>query len=68
MALSTEDRGYVVQSAIDLLRHEHRGRLRRILADRVEGADGYDNERERELDRVVLAVTEVIDAELAEPA
>ncbi len=67
MALSREERAYVVDSACDLLRHRHRGRLIRILERRVAGED-YDDERERELDRVVLAVARVIDAELeAEP-
>jgi len=66
MALSNEERAYVVDAACDLLRHRHRGRLMRILEDRVGGSD-YDDEHERALDRVVLAVARVIDAELAEP-
>ena len=68
MALSNEDRAYVVETACDMLKHRHRGRLVEILEDRLKSSDGYEDERERELDRVVLVIARVIDDELAEPS
>ncbi len=64
MALSKDDRTYVVQTASELLRSQHRKRLLRILENRLRETDGYPDEHERELDRVVLAVATVVDDEL----
>ncbi len=68
MTLTSDDHAYVVETACDLLRHRQRGRLIQILEARQTSSDGYADERERELDRIVLAIAHVIDDELAEPS
>ncbi len=63
MSLDPEDREYVVSSAVDILRHRQRGRLIRILRERLNRGD-YDDDRERELDRIVLSLTQTLDEKL----
>lgn len=65
MALSAEDKEYVLASAVDILRHRKRERLIVILRDRLEAGD-YPDERERKLDEIVLALTTAIDEKLCE--
>ncbi|HNT00359.1 MAG TPA: hypothetical protein PLJ27_23490 [Polyangiaceae bacterium] len=64
MALTAEDREYVIQAAVEILRHPNRDRLLRIVVDRLE-ADRYQNEHERELDRVVYALSRTIHDDLS---
>jgi hypothetical protein len=68
MPLSEDDRAYVVETACDLLRHAQRERAISVIEQRVATGDGYADERELALDKIVLAVARTIDAELAEPA
>ena len=65
MALSVEDREYVLASAVDILRHRKRDRLLEILRQRLEAGD-YLDERERRLDEIVLALATAIDEKLCE--
>lgn len=66
MSLDPEDREYVVSSAVDILRHRKRERLLQILKDRL-AQDDYDDEKERELDRVVLSLALAVDEQLGPP-
>jgi hypothetical protein len=66
MSLDPEDREYVVSSAVDILRHRKRERLLQILKDRL-AQDDYDDEKERELDQVVLSLALAVDEQLGPP-
>ncbi|MBW2524401.1 MAG: hypothetical protein JRI23_09510 [Deltaproteobacteria bacterium] len=66
MALSAEEREYIVRTAVDLLRHRSPERVLTILADRL-AQDDYDSPAERELDEVALAIARAIHRELEEP-
>jgi hypothetical protein len=65
MALDEDDRQYVLDAAVDILRHRQRARLLAILRDRLEAGD-YPDERERRLDEIVLALACAIDEKLSE--
>lgn len=66
MPLPEHERLYVIETACDVLRHRQRARALAVLAARVRAGDGYADDRERALDRLVLAVARSIDAELGE--
>jgi hypothetical protein len=65
MPLSTEEREYVVQTAVDLLRHRSPERVLGILQQRLSQGD-YDSDHERELDEVALSIARAIHRELKE--
>lgn len=65
MALSRQEREYVVQTAVDLLRHRSPERVIAIVEQRLRD-DDYDAPAERELDEVALAIARAIRAELRE--
>lgn len=64
MPLRPDDREHILRTAVEILRHPKRERLLRIVADRIEN-DDYLDEHERELDRVIFALSRTIDEELA---
>lgn len=64
MALSPKDRAYVVEAAVDLLRHKQRDRLLVILEERIASGE-YESEHERDLDEIAHSVARAIDDELA---
>lgn len=63
MPLRPDDREHILRTAVEILRHPKRERLLRIVADRIEN-DDYSDEHERELDRVIFALSRTIDEEL----
>jgi hypothetical protein len=63
MPLSPDDREHILRTAVEILRHPKREKLLRIVADRIE-SDDYSDEHERELDRVIFALSRTIDEEL----
>ena len=67
MPLSPEEREYIVETAVELLRHRSPDRVLGILAERLE-RDDYPNELERELDEVAYSIARAIHSELEEPA
>jgi hypothetical protein len=66
MALSADQRRYVVETALDLLRHRSSERVLELLAERLERGD-YEDGEERDLDEIALAVARAIRDELGEP-
>lgn len=64
MPISAEDREHVLASAVEILRHPQREKLLRIISDRIQH-DAYDDEHERELDRIVFAIARSIGDELS---
>jgi hypothetical protein len=65
MPLGPEEREYVLRAAVDILRHSKREKLLAILGNRLEAGD-YPEQRERELDEVVLAIASAINEKLVE--
>lgn len=66
MALETDERAYIVDTAVDILRHRKRRRLLDILGERLR-KDDYDDPKERGLDEVAYAVAKAIDDDLESP-
>jgi hypothetical protein len=66
MSLSPDEQAYVVKTAAELLRHKHSSRLLDIVRQRLRDGD-YPDERERDLDAVVLAVADTIQLQLRPP-
>ena len=64
MPLSAADRAYVVNTAVDLLRHRKRDRLLRILGERISHGR-YEDAHERDLDEVAWSIAKVVDEELS---
>ena len=63
MSLSPDDRTYVVETAVDLLRRKERHRLLAILEERIARGE-YDDEHDRDLDEVAWSLARAIDDEL----
>jgi hypothetical protein len=65
--LSNDQRRYVIESAVDLLRHHRRGRVLEILEQRIAREDYPQGlEEERDLDRIALAIARAVERELGE--
>lgn len=64
--LTEQQREYVIEVAVDLLRHTQSERLLAVLADRLERAD-YPDEVEQDLDAIAYAVARTVHEELEEP-
>ena len=67
MPLDEREREAVVRATVDILRHKRRDRLLAILEERLDRGD-YDDEAERSLDEIVLALASAIDERLRDPA
>jgi hypothetical protein len=63
MPLTSEQREYILSTAVEILRHPKRDKLLRIVEDRIR-RDDYPDDHERELDRVVFALSQTISVEL----
>ena len=63
MPIDPKDREYVISSVVDILRHRKRERLVSILEERLSSGD-YDDDKERDLDQVVLALAKVVNEQL----
>ncbi len=59
MALSSSDREYVINQAVDLLRHKKRSKLLQILSERLAQGD-YPDGKEQDLDEIVRALCAAI--------
>ena len=64
MALTDQQRECVIRSAVQILKHRKRDRLLEILAQRLAN-DDYEDEAERELDRIAHALACAVKDELA---
>jgi len=64
--LTAEQREYVIDVAVDLLRHAQPERVLAVLAERLDCAD-YPDEAEQDLDAIAYAVARTVYDELEEP-